>query len=94
MRKRVVGSATGVIPAAVAAMMTQAGIQSADYTMTHTIIDNGGSYLVLRVAAAPDFGMCSCTLVMLMIRPKPAARIGGTDKYPSPMTYMAMGVGF
>jgi hypothetical protein len=23
-----------------------------------------------------------------------AARIGGTDKYPSPMTYMAMGVGF
>jgi len=23
-----------------------------------------------------------------------AARIGGTDKYPSPMTYMAMGTGF
>jgi hypothetical protein len=23
-----------------------------------------------------------------------AARIGGTDKYPSPMSYMAMGVGF
>ena len=23
-----------------------------------------------------------------------AARIGGTDKYASPMTYMAMGVGF
>ena len=23
-----------------------------------------------------------------------AARIGGTDRYPSPMTYMAMGVGF
>ena len=23
-----------------------------------------------------------------------AARIGGTDTYPSPMTYMAMGVGF
>lgn len=23
-----------------------------------------------------------------------AARIGGSDKYPSPMTYMAMGVGF
>jgi hypothetical protein len=23
-----------------------------------------------------------------------AQRIGGTDKYPSPMTYMAMGVGF
>ena len=23
-----------------------------------------------------------------------APRIGGTDKYPSPMTYMAMGVGF
>jgi hypothetical protein len=23
-----------------------------------------------------------------------AARIGGADKYPSPMTYMAMGVGF
>ena len=23
-----------------------------------------------------------------------AARIGGTDKHPSPMTYMAMGVGF
>lgn len=23
-----------------------------------------------------------------------AARIGGTDKYPSPMSYMAMGTGF
>ena len=23
-----------------------------------------------------------------------AARIGGTDRYPSPMTYMAMGTGF
>jgi hypothetical protein len=23
-----------------------------------------------------------------------AARIGGTDKYPSPMSYMALGVGF
>ncbi len=23
-----------------------------------------------------------------------AARIGGTDKYPSPMTYIAMAVGF
>ncbi len=23
-----------------------------------------------------------------------AARIGGSDKYPSPMSYMAMGVGF
>jgi hypothetical protein len=23
-----------------------------------------------------------------------AARIGGSDKYPSPMAYMAMGVGF
>ena len=23
-----------------------------------------------------------------------AARIGGTDKYPSPMTYLAMAVGF
>ena len=23
-----------------------------------------------------------------------AERIGGTDKYPSPMTYMAMGTGF
>ena len=23
-----------------------------------------------------------------------AERIGGTDKFPSPMTYMAMGVGF
>lgn len=23
-----------------------------------------------------------------------AARIGGTDKFPSPMTYMAMGTGF
>ena len=23
-----------------------------------------------------------------------AQRIGGTDKYPSPMTYMSMGVGF
>ena len=23
-----------------------------------------------------------------------AARIGGTDRYPSPMTYLAMGVGF
>ena len=23
-----------------------------------------------------------------------AARIGGTDRYPSPMSYMAMGVGF
>jgi hypothetical protein len=23
-----------------------------------------------------------------------AARIGGTDKYPSPMSYMAVGVGF
>ena len=23
-----------------------------------------------------------------------AQRIGGTDKYPSPMSYMAMGVGF
>lgn len=23
-----------------------------------------------------------------------AQRIGGTDKYPSPMTYMAMGTGF